>query len=235
MAAGEGTRLRPFTDIVPKPLIPIWFKDGCMHTIIEKLIYQIKEAGINDVAIVVNYKKELIKDYLKDGSRFGVKIRYFKQEVLDGNAGAISRCKPFIDDDILFTDADNFVSDSDVFLKLKNIFEEGADAVVGVKKVENPKKYAIFKEKDGNIIDICEKPEDESFGNLAKTGFGIISRELAEKIEEISKEPSNKKTTTQLFKYIINNNLRLKLFFVESDFADLGTWEDYRKILKKEI
>ena len=237
MAAGKGVRLKPLTKVFPKPLILIGFKNGVAYTIIEKIIEQIKKAGIKEIAIVVNYKKEAIKEYLEDGSSLGVEIKYYEQETLDGNAGAIWRCKDFLDDDLLFTDADNFVSDDNVFLNLRNLFEKSnAKAVVGVKKVNNPEKYAIFKtDENGKLIDIFEKPKDESWGNLAKTGFGIISKELAENIKEISKNQEGEYTTTQIFKYMLDNNLSIEPFVLESEYADLGTWDEYHRILKENL
>jgi len=237
MAAGKGTRLKPLTDIIPKPLVPIGFKNGVMYTILEKLIAQIKLAGITDIAVVVNYKKELIKEYLKDGSCFGVRISYYEQEELNGNAGAIYCCGNFIDDDILFTDADNFVMDENVFACLRNVFDKSASvSAVGVVRVDNPRKYAIFKEdKKDKLIDIFEKPQDASWGNLAKSGFGIISKEIAQKTKEISKTSEGEYTTTQIFKHIISNDLGVDPFVINSKYADIGTWDEYRMILKSNI
>ena len=237
MAAGQGTRLKPLTNALPKPLVPIGFKNGVMYTIIEKLIEQIKTAGITKIAIGVNYKKEAIIDYLGDGSRLGVKISYYEQEVLDGNAGPIWRCKNFLNDDLLFTDADNFVCDDNVFLEMRRLFEKSkADAVVGVNKVSNPSKYAIFKaDKSGKLVDIFEKPQDSSWGNLAKTGFGILSKDLAKKVKEISKLPNGEYTTTQIFKTIIEKKLKLVPFEIKSEYADIGTWDEYHRILKQNL
>ncbi|HPH11959.1 MAG TPA: sugar phosphate nucleotidyltransferase, partial [Thermotogota bacterium] len=84
VAGGEGKRLRPLTNSIPKPLLPIGEKP-IMQTIIERM----REYGIKTVFISVNYKKEMIKNYFRDGSRFGVSIRYIEEENKTGTIGSL--------------------------------------------------------------------------------------------------------------------------------------------------
>ena len=207
LAAGIGSRLAPYTDSVPKPLMPISFKDGKVLTILEKIINQIKIAKIKDVFIVVNYKKEMIRDFLGDGSAFGLNVSHVFQDRLDGNGGA-----------------------------LRDLFEKSkADAVVGVKRVDDITRFAIFKlDKKGKIADICEKPTNEKeWGNMAKTGFAIISRNMIKMDRKICLTDRMEYSTTQLFKYMVQNNMKVVPFPVEADFEDIGTWESYMHVLSK--
>ncbi len=236
LAAGIGSRLQPLTEHIPKPLVPVSFRNGRVVTIIDKLLEQIKAAGISEVFVVVNYKKEMIERYLGDGSAFSMGIKYVLQDELDGNGGALFRCQSFVKQDILFTDCDNFVDDEKVFLHMREVFEKsGSDAAVGVKKVQDIKRYAIFKtDRSGKIVDIFEKPTDEKeWGNLAKTGFGIVSEKIMKLNKGVCRTEKGEYATTQLFKHMIDNGMSVVPFLVEADFEDIGTWESYSRILGK--
>ena len=238
MAAGAGSRLKPFTDYVPKPLIPVSFKDGKITTIIEKIIEQIKIANISEIIVVVNYKKELIKDYLGNGSKFGIKIGYAVQKKLDGNGSAVFCCQNTINDDVLITDCDNFVADDFIFLKLRNTFESNkTDAVVCVKNVRDITRFAIFKtDRNGKITDIFEKPSNKKeWGDLAKTGFAILSRNTLNLKKDVCRTDKGEYTTTQLFKFMLKNNMTIVPHLVTSEYEDIGTWESYGKTIGKRI
>ncbi len=236
LAAGTGSRLRPLTEHIPKPLVPVSFRGGRVVTIIDKIINQVKAAGIKDVFVVVNYKKEMIQKYLGDGSAYGLHVTYVFQDKLDGNGGALFRCKGLATEDVLFTDCDNFVDDEKIFLKMRDLFDESrADAVVGVNRVDDITRFAIFKtDKTGKIVDIFEKPTDrKEWGNLAKTGFAIIAGKVIKMDRDVCKTEKGEYATTQLFKHMLENGMKLAPYIVEAEFEDIGTWESYGKILDK--
>ena len=237
MAAGIGKRLQPYSNIIPKPLMPIGLKKGGFLTIIEKIIDQLKIASIKEIIVVVNYKKELIKQYLGNGSSYNVKLKYVFQEKLDGNGGAIFRCQHLINEEVLFVDADNYVEDNEIFLKLRKSFEKGGvSAVVGVKKVDDIKRYAIFKIKKGKIVDIKEKPSNKKiWGDVAKSGFAIISKKIIKMDKKISRTNSGEYSTTQLFKHLLKKELPVKLFYIKGDYEDIGSWNSYQRVLRKNI
>ena len=88
MAGGEGMRLRPLTEETPKPMLKVGNKP-ILQTIIERF----KESGYHDIIICVNYKSKKIKEYFKDGKKFGVKIEYVHEKKRMGTAGALSLIK----------------------------------------------------------------------------------------------------------------------------------------------
>ena len=235
LAAGIGSRLLPYSRIVPKPLMPVEVnKDGSFRTIIERIIGQIVLAGISEILIVINYSGEMIKEYI--GSGHGCRIRYVVQEKLDGNAGAFYCAQPYLaDDDVLVTDCDNFFTDSAVFLKMKKEHQVGQEITVGVSKVRDIAKYAIIKlDKKGKPIDIYEKPTDEkTWGSLAKSGAMIFSGKISQLDKSISKAANGEYTTTQIVKYCIDNNFKAGLARIS--FTDIGTWDEYVKLLKKNL
>ena len=93
MAGGQGKRLRPLTSAIPKPLLPVGDKP-----IIQLIIEHMKEYGIVDIFVSVNYKKEIVKSFLRDGSRYGVNITYIEEIERTGTAGSLSLLPDDFDD-----------------------------------------------------------------------------------------------------------------------------------------
>jgi len=241
LAAGIGSRLSPYTNIIPKALMPISLDNsGKFRSILEQLIYQISLAGIAEIILVVNYKADVIKSYLGDGERFGIKLIYVEQEVLDGNGGAYYRAQKYIEpgESVFITDCDNFLSDdfcikqfTDFHVKQKN------DISVGTFPVEDITKYAIIRvDGRGNPADIFEKPLDrKKWGNTAKSGMLILGPEIAQSSREISRTPENEFTTTMIISHAIQKGKKTGLFPIECEFTDIGTWKDYIRIFKGQL
>ncbi len=235
LAAGKGTRLAPFNKLLPKPLMPIGKKnDGSFKTIIERLIEQLEKAMPDEIIVVVNYKADLIKEYLGIKSETGQKIRYVEQEVLDGNAGAFYRAQRFVEGDVIITDADNLIEGDQVFKRMyASHRESNADITIAVCRVHDIRKYAIVKVENGKAVDIFEKPTDENkWGNLAKSGALILSKGLSQMDKQVS-EVKGEYTTTQIIKYAIENGMEINLFPIR--FNDIGTWGEYTRIFKESL
>ena len=214
-------------------------KNGSFKTIIEHLISQIVLAKIKKVFVIVNYKPDMIKDYLGNGSKFGCKIRYILQKELDGNAGAYYKAQKYIgESDVLIADCDNYFSNDNIFVEMRKKHEnETVDLTVGVDRTKNIKKFAIIKvSRDEKAVDIAEKPTNERlWGNLAKSGVIILSNGLAKMNKKISREKRGDYTTTNIIKYCIDNKLNIFLFYIEGGFNDIGTWDEYVPLLIKNV
>ena len=103
MAGGLGTRLRPLTNEIPKPMVPI-IDRPVMSYIIELL----KNHGFTDIAVTLNYKPKIITDYFEDGARLGVRLRYYIETTPLGTAGSVKNAADFLDDDFLIMSGDAF-------------------------------------------------------------------------------------------------------------------------------
>src|SRR5512138_1978242 len=101
MAGGFGTRLRPLTCNIPKPMTPLLNKP-----IIEHIINLLKLHKIDDLILILYHQSDIIKNYFKDGSGFGVKINYVKPDADYGTAGAVYRAKDLINDRFLIISGD---------------------------------------------------------------------------------------------------------------------------------
>ncbi|KKW32101.1 MAG: Nucleotidyl transferase [Candidatus Uhrbacteria bacterium GW2011_GWA2_52_8d] len=153
LAGGKGTRLAPFTTIIPKPLVPIG-----PYPILEILLRQLKHYGIVNITLALNHHGELIQAYFGDGSRFGVRLRYSHEGKPLGTAGPLSllsrpRSSFFVLNGDLFTTM-NFRSMLDAHTR------SGAMATVGVHRhVENIEFGVLDINEKKQILGYHEKPE----------------------------------------------------------------------------
>jgi mannose-1-phosphate guanylyltransferase/mannose-1-phosphate guanylyltransferase/phosphomannomutase len=240
LAAGKGSRLLPYSQIIPKPLMPIG-KDasGAFVPIIDQLIRQIRRAGVTEIVVVVNYLAESILRHLQDGNQLGVKIAYVYQGELDGNGGAFYRAQHLVaGDDVIITDADNFLSDDAVFEQMVMRHRATkAELTVGVCHVDNPSKFAIIKtDSTGKPTGIFEKPTDhKEWGTLAKSGMMVLSAALAALPRDISLAPSGEYTTTGIVQHCLTTGKRIELFDIAAGFRDIGTWNEYGLVLQQTL
>lgn len=240
LAAGRGTRLAPYSDILPKPLMPVALDaNGAFVPIIDRLVAQIRAAGVDGIVVAVNYLSDLIVRHLGDGSRFGVPISYVFQEALDGNAGAFYRAQAQVSGhDVIVTDADNYLGDDAVFADLAGALRSsGAACAVAVSRVKDVRKFAIIKtDAAGRPVDIFEKPQDEAeWGNLAKSGMMALSAELAAMDKAISIAPNGEYTTTGIIKHCLSAGKKVVLHEISTGFNDIGTWPEYLSVLRRNL
>jgi UDP-N-acetylglucosamine diphosphorylase/glucosamine-1-phosphate N-acetyltransferase len=160
LAAGEGTRLRPFTYSRPKVMIPVGRKP-----ILEYVVRALVENGINDIVMVVGYKKERIMSHFEDGNRFGARIEYAFQQRQLGTAHALLAAADAIDDEFLLVAGDNIIDGRTV----KDLLQGEAPAML-VTRSEIPSKYGVIQASKGVVVSIVEKPEDK-IGNVINTGM----------------------------------------------------------------
>ena len=160
MAGGEGKRLRPMTIDTPKPMLKVGRKP-ILETIIDKL----RQDGIKDIYIAINYKGDQIRSYFKDGKKFGVNIGYLEETCELGTAGALSLIPRSVNNTLLILNADllTFVS----FQGILSFHESGNyDMTVAVKEYDYQVPYGVVCiGKDFSITHIDEKPIQRFFVN----------------------------------------------------------------------
>jgi UDP-N-acetylglucosamine diphosphorylase / glucose-1-phosphate thymidylyltransferase / UDP-N-acetylgalactosamine diphosphorylase / glucosamine-1-phosphate N-acetyltransferase / galactosamine-1-phosphate N-acetyltransferase len=173
LAAGEGTRLRPFTLSKPKVMLPIGNKP-----ILAYVVKALVDNGLKEIIIVVGYKKERIMSFFGDGSKFGAKITYVVQEKQLGTAHALLQVKPLIKEDFIVLAGDNVI-DSESVSRIIN----HANSAVLVTESERPSKYGVIDLDDDRVINIIEKPE-RKIGNIINTGVFKFNQDIFNIIEE---------------------------------------------------
>jgi len=169
LAAGEGTRLRPFTLSKPKGMIPVGNRP-----VLEYIIDALVQNGVKDIIMVVGYHRSTILSHFEDGRRYGARIQYVTQEKQLGTAHALGVASKHLDEEGFVTVAgDNLIDArliSDLLAK-----KRGPSLVVA--ESEMPAKYGVVSIENGKILDIVEKP-DWKMGNIINTGVYYFTSDL---------------------------------------------------------
>ncbi|MBN2602954.1 MAG: NTP transferase domain-containing protein [Candidatus Thermoplasmatota archaeon] len=176
LAAGEGTRLRPFTETMPKVMLPVANKP-----IIQYLIEAIINSGIEEIIIVVGYKKEIILKYFEDYEE--VKINYVVQKNQLGTAHALMQAKDMVTDDFIVLAGDNIVDHSSI----NKILKIDSEYAVLTKEHGDPSKYGAVSLDKNFLKGIVEKPNVEDH-SLISTGVYKLPKGVFTTIEKIASE-----------------------------------------------
>jgi len=158
MAGGLGSRLRPLTEEVPKPMLPVGDKP-----LLEHIVEQLKQAGIRRVNVATHYKSEVIADHFKNGEAFGVEIRYVKEDQPLGTAGALSLIEE-VDEPLLVMNGD-ILTRVDFRALLNFHREHKADLTVCVRQYEFKVPYGVIDADGVMVKGISEKPVMRQFIN----------------------------------------------------------------------
>jgi dTDP-glucose pyrophosphorylase len=219
MAGGKGTRLDPFTKVLPKPLLPI--KD---KTIVEHIIESFKKFGCYRFILILNYKGKLIESYFNSIDKDYL-VEFLWEDNYYGTAGALSLLKD--------SDSENFfVSNCDILLKinyldvLKTHEQSKADftTITSIKHYKVP--YGVVETGENNFVKkINEKPEMTFQIN---TGVYLINKNILDYIPE-----KKYLDMPNLIHMLIENNHKVLAYPInESDYLDTGQWDEYKKTLK---
>jgi dTDP-glucose pyrophosphorylase len=149
-----------------------------------------KEAGIEDICVVVGWKQHAIIDYLGSGEQFGVHITYVVQDERDGLAGAVKAGESFIgDESFAVVLGDNYVDDKIALKDLVDFHEEeGFDATIGTFRPDDVTSYGVLDVEGNEVKGMVEKPsEDEAPSDIAISGMYVFEPEIFDAIEEIGK------------------------------------------------
>jgi glucose-1-phosphate thymidylyltransferase len=224
--AGKGTRLRPHTHLVPKPMLKIAGKP-VMAYILEDLE---KLGGVEQVVYVTGHLKEKVEHYAK--TQFSLPAVFVEQTVQDGTAGAVKLAQPYVDQDVLIIFVDTiFETDLSV------IKTTDADGIIWVKEVEDYQRFGVVvTDKDGNMTQIVEKPSTP-ISKRANIGLYYVKnwKLLYEGIDHVLTQPKNKGEyyLTDAFQYMIDKGAKLKVVDVEGwyDAGKLDTLLETNKIV----
>lgn len=213
LAGGKGVRLRPYSTILPKPLMPV----GDLP-ILEIVIRQLKKSGCKSITMAVGHLAELIQAYFKDGSRWGVKINYFIEDSPLGTAGAISAMKP---------KGNNFiVMNGDVLVNLnyREMYDfhkkHKALVTVGVTTKDVPITLGVLQiDKQLKITDYIEKPTLKY-----KVSMGIYM--FHKKVKTYLKRGQHC-DLPELIKVLVQKKEKVIAFAHDGLWFDIGRIEDY--------
>ena len=214
MAGGLGSRLRPLTTDMPKPLLKVGAKP-ILETIIDNCI----SYGFKKFYLSVNYKAQMIEDYFGDGSKWGIQIRYLKEKKQTGTAGSLSLLPEIPSKPFIVMNAD-LVTDLN-FQDLINFhLEYRSVATMCVKEYEFAVPYGVVGVNDGAIEKIDEKPVHKFFVNA---GVYVLDPKVLEFLSE--NKPLD---MTDLFSKVIDGNQNTAAFPIHEYWLDIGSVDDYQ-------
>lgn len=221
MAGGEGTRLRPLTCNIPKPMMPILDKP-----VMQYAVELLKRYGITEIGVTLQYLPDEIISYFGDGKELGVNIRYFIEETPLGTAGSVKNAENFLDETFLVISGDA-LTDIDILKAVAFHEEKKSVATLVLKEVAVPLDYGVvITDKDGAITGFLEKPSwSEVFSDKVNTGIYIMEPEVFSYFDKNQKfDFSN-----DLFPILLNNERPMFGYISEGYWCDIGNIEQYMK------
>ena len=245
LAAGKGTRVRPITHTIPKPMIPILQKP-----VMEFLLELLREHGFTEIMVNVSHLAEEIENYFRDGQRFGVEIAYsFEGRIEDGeligdamgSAGGLKKIQNFqhfFDDTFVVLCGDALV-DLDLTEAVKRHKAKGALASLITKRVprEQVSSYGVVvTDEDGRVRSFQEKPEvDEAASDMINTGIYIFEPEVLDFV------PSDQAFDigSDLFPKLVAAGAPFYALPMEFEWVDIGKvpdyWQAIRSVLQGQV
>ena len=220
MAGGEGKRLKPFSDILPKPLLPI-----NNSTIIEEIINQFYKHDINQISISVNYKANILKTFLSK-KKYLRNIKYINENKPLGTVGSLSLLKKNFADNFFVTNCDTLI-DYDYSNIIDNHIKSKSILTTILAKKKLKLNYGICKKnKKNELIRINEKPEKLI---LVNTGMYLMNNDILKYIPK-----KRKFDITDLINLLINKKIKINTYAINDVFwTDVGEWSPFSKFISK--
>jgi len=219
MAGGFGTRLRPLTLNLPKPMVPL----GGVP-VMEHLVYLLKKNGLTDITALLYFQADMIKDHFKDGSDFGVKMNYVMAQADYGTAGSVKNAQDYLDERFLIISGD-VATDFDLAKAMRFHTENKALATMVLSRVENPLAYGVVITNEKNrIARFLEKPSwGQVFSDTINTGIYILEPKVLNMIPEKTEFDFSK----DLFPDMLKTRKRLFGYIADGYWRDIGNTDEY--------
>ncbi|NEO41902.1 MAG: mannose-1-phosphate guanylyltransferase [Moorea sp. SIOASIH] len=222
MAGGSGTRLRPLTCDLPKPMVPI-----LNRPIAEHIVNLLKRHNITEVIATLYYLPDVMRDYFQDGSDFGVKMTYAVEEEQPlGTAGCVKNISELLNETFLVISGDS-ITDFDLTAAIEFHKAKKSKATLILTRVPNPVEFGVvITDKEMRIRRFLEKPStSEIFSDTVNTGTYILEPSVLEYL------PSNEECdfSKDLFPKLLEKDEPMYGYVAEGYWCDVGHLEAYRE------
>jgi mannose-1-phosphate guanylyltransferase len=179
LAGGEGTRLRPLTTLVAKPVVTLVDRPFIVY-----MLQWLRRHGADDVILCCGFGAEGVRAVLGDGSRYGVRLRYVEESVPLGTAGPLLLARELLEERFLVCNGD-VLTDIDLSAQLRAHADTGARATLALVEVEDPSAYGLVRcDSDGAVVEFIEKPTGAiSAPALISAGAYVLEHSVLEEIE----------------------------------------------------
>ncbi len=220
LSGGKGTRLRPITFTSAKQLVPVGNKPILYYG-----IESLKNAGITDIGIIVGDTYKDIEDAVGDGSTWGIKVTYLRQEAPLGLAHAVKISEEFmagedfvmyLGDNMIMSGVDEFIDD---FKKTK------PSASILLAHVSNPSQFGVAELSGEKVVRLEEKPKQPK-SDLALVGVYLFSKDIFKAVNSIKPSKRNELEITDAIQWLIENKFSVHSTIIKGWWKDTGKLED---------
>ncbi len=222
MAGGSGTRLRPLTCDLPKPMVPI-----LNRPIAEHIINLLKRHQVTEVIATLHYLPDVLRDYFQDGSDFGVQMTYAVEEDQPlGTAGCVKNIAELLDETFLVISGDS-ITDFDLTAAIEFHKQKQSKATLILTRVPNPIEFGVvITDEKGRIRRFLEKPStSEIFSDTVNTGTYILEPEVLKYLPEHTECDFSK----DLFPLLLEKDEPMYGYIAQGYWCDVGHLDAYRE------
>jgi mannose-1-phosphate guanylyltransferase/phosphomannomutase len=220
MAGGEGTRLRPMTASMPKPLLPI-----ANRPIMEHVLRLLRRHGFAETVVTLQFLASLVRNYFGDGEDFGMPLHYVNEETPLGTAGSVKNAEHLLQDGTFLVISGDALTDFDLTALVRFHREKGALVTVCLARVPDPLEFGItIVDDEGRVQRFLEKPTwGQVFSDTVNTGIYVMEPEV---FEHVAKgEPVD--WSSDVFPKLVAEGKPIYGYVAEGYWEDVGTHESY--------
>lgn len=222
MAGGEGTRLRPMTSSMPKPLLPV-----VNRPIMEHVLRLLKRHGLSETVVTVQFLASLVRNYFGDGEELGMTLTYANEETPLGTAGSVKNAEEALKDDTFLVISGDALTDFDLTALVEYHRAKGAMVTVCLTRVPDPLEFGItIIDDEGRVDRFLEKPTwGQVFSDTVNTGIYVMEPEVFDYVAAgVSVDWSG-----DVFPKLLKEGKPIYGYVAEGYWEDVGTHESYLK------
>ena len=219
MAGGKGTRLRPYTNILPKPLLPIGNK-----SILDINIKQLASSGVDNVIIAVGYLGEIIETVIGNGDKYGIKINYSYEDQPLGTVGGLALMKNLLEDQFIVMNGD-ILHNLDFDILFKNHIYSKRHVTITTYTQHHTVRLGVLEIQNKDIIKYIEKPTNDY---IVSMGIYVLNKYII----EIFVKEKNYLDFPTLINTLIQNQKKINSYMHEGLWIDIGTTEEYLNLIE---
>jgi len=220
LCGGKGTRLRPLTFTQAKQLVPVANKPVLFYG-----IEALKDAGIDEIGIVVGDTKDEIKQAVGDGSRWGISIAYIEQEAPLGLAHAVKVSADFLNNEPFVMYLGDNILKSGIRSLVEDFKKKKPNSLILLTEVPNPHMFGVAELSNGRVVNLVEKPKNPK-SNLALVGVYMFDQNIFEAVNAIKPSWRNELEITDAIQYLVENGYKVNPHLVTGWWKDTGKIED---------
>jgi len=223
MAGGEGTRLRPLTTSLPKPLLPVLNRPMVEHT-----LRLLRRHGVTDAVMTVQFLASLVRSYMGDGSELGITLRYASEDVPLGTAGSVKNAEAELGHGSFLVLSGDAITDIDLSALVEHHRRAGAIVTVCLAQAANPVEFGgVVLDEVGRIVRLVEKPGwGQVVSDLVNTGIYVMEPEVLRRLAPRTQLDWSADVLPEL----VRSAEPVVGFVTDCYWEDVGTLDRYRSV-----